>query len=256
MKMKIVIIEDEKLTAEDLADTIVQAAPEYEIVAVLSSVAEAITYFRNGDAPDLIFSDIQLGDGLSFEVFSSIKLTTPVIFCTAFDEYALNAFKANGIDYLLKPFTLSSVGAALTKFKNLRNSQPRETEAYFQSFIREITAQYSPRQSAILVYYKDKILPVKVDDIALCYVENEITHLLTFDSKIYYPKSNLDELEKITGSGFFRANRQCLLNRRSVVNASSYLSRKLSVTVSVPFNDIITVSKEKTPQFLSWLAGS
>lgn len=254
MRMKIVIIEDEKLTADDLADTIVQAAPESEVITVLQSVAEAISYFRNNIAPDLIFSDIQLGDGLSFDIFSAININTPVIFCTAFDEYALNAFKANGIDYLLKPFTLSSVQASLNKFQNLRNSRPNDN--YFQSFIQEITSQHQPKQSAILVYYKDVILPVKVDDIALFYVENEITHLVTFDNKIYYPKSNLDELERMTGKDFFRANRQCLLNRRSVVNASSYLSRKLSVAVSVPFNDIITVSKEKTPQFLSWLSGN
>lgn len=254
--MRIVIIEDEKLTADDLAETIVQAGPENEIIAILQSVQEALTYFRSTHAPDLIFSDIQLGDGLSFEIFSALQMNTPVIFCTAFDEYALNAFKANGIDYLLKPFTLISVQAALTKFHNLRNVAPSQNETYFQSFIKEITTQYQPRQSAILVYYKDMILPVKVDDIALFYVENEITHLLTFENKIYYPKSNLDELEKITGNQFFRANRQCLLNRLSVVNASSYLSRKLSVAVSVPFNDIITVSKEKTPQFLSWLSGN
>jgi two-component system response regulator LytT len=253
--MKIIIIEDEKWTADDLADTIIQAAPASEIVAVLQSVKEALTYFSKNAAPDLIFSDIQLGDGLSFEIFSAIEITTPVIFCTAFDEYALNAFNANGIDYLLKPFTLTSVQAAIKKFNNLRNSQPVNNDSYFQSLIKEISNQYQPRQTAILVYYKDVIMPVKLDDIALFYVENEITHLVTFDNKTYYPKSNLDELEKITGAGFFRANRQCLLNRKSVVNASSYLSRKLSVAVSIPFNDIITVSKEKTPQFLAWLSG-
>ncbi|WP_221393407.1 LytTR family DNA-binding domain-containing protein [Dyadobacter sp. NIV53] len=254
--MKIVIIEDEKWTAEDLAETIIQVEPESQIVAVLQSVKEAIAYFKINIAPDVIFSDIQLGDGLSFEIFSGINITTPVIFCTAFDEYALNAFKANGIDYLLKPFTQVSVQSALNKFHNLTNSQPVKNENYFQSFIQEITSQYQPKHSAILVYYKDVIMPVKVDDIALFYVENEITHLLTFDNKTYYPKSNLDELEKTVGNLFFRANRQCLLNRKSVVNASSYLSRKLSVAVSVPFNDIITVSKEKTPQFLAWLSGS
>ena len=254
MRMKIAIIEDEKWTAEDLAETIIQAEPESQIIAILQSVKEAISYFKSNASPDVIFSDIQLGDGLSFEIFSAVSLTTPVIFCTAFDEYALNAFKANGIDYLLKPFTLASVQASLVKFHTLRNSGLNQN--YFQSVIKEITSQYQPKQSAILVYYKDVILPVKIDEIALFYVENEITHLLTFDSKIYYPKNNLDELEKVTGSDFFRANRKCLLNRKSVLNASSYLSRKLSVSISVPFQHIITVSKEKTPQFLSWLSGS
>ena len=252
--MKIVIIEDEKWTAEDLADTIVQAEPGCEIVSIIQSVKEGIAYFKNNDAPDVIFSDIQLGDGLSFEIFFAINITTPVIFCTAFDEYALRAFKANGIDYLLKPFTSASVEAALSKFHTL--TKPSTNESHFQAFIKEITSQQQPKTAAILVYYKDVILPIKIDDIALFYVENENTHLLTFDQKIYYPKNNLDELEKMTGNGFFRANRKCLLNRKSIVNASSYLSRKLSVKVSVPFDSIITISKEKTPQFLAWLAGN
>ena len=254
MKMKVVIIEDEKWTAEDLAETIIQVHPDSQIVAVLQSVKEGIVYFKNNAAPDLIFSDIQLGDGLSFEIFSAVNITTPVIFCTAFDEYALKAFKANGIDYMLKPFTQESVSAAFNKFQNLRGSASQES--YFQSFITQMASQYQPKTSAVLVYYKDVILPIKIEDIALFYFENEITHLLTFDKKIYYPKSNLDELEKITGSQFFRANRKCLLNRKSVLNASSYLSRKLSVSISVPFDQIITVSKEKTPQFLAWLSGN
>ncbi|TDE15599.1 LytR/AlgR family response regulator transcription factor [Dyadobacter psychrotolerans] len=252
--MKIVIIEDEKWTAEDLADTIIQIEPHSQIVAVLQSVKESIAYFKDNAVPDVIFSDIQLGDGLSFEIFSAISITTPVIFCTAFDDYALNAFKANGIEYMLKPFTLESVQAALGKFHTLRNTSPNAD--YFQSFIKEITSQNRPKSAAILVYYKDVILPVKVNDIALFYVENENTHLVTFDNKTYYPKNNLDELERMTGNDFFRANRKCLINRKSVVNASSYLSRKLSVKVSIPFDHIITISKEKTPHFLAWLAGN
>ena len=251
--MKIVIIEDEIWTAEDLAETILQLQPESQIVATLQSVKEATAYFRKNPQPDLIFSDIQLGDGLSFEIFSALNISTPVIFCTAFDEYALKAFKANGIDYLLKPFTLESVQAAFSKFNNLR--RPGMDENYFKSFISEITAQMQPKNAAVLVYFRDVILPVKVEDIALFYLENEITHLLTFDKKIYHPKSTLDELEKIVGADFFRANRKCLVCRKTITKASSYLSRKLTVSVSVPFDSIITISKEKTPHFLAWLSG-
>lgn len=253
MIMKIAIIEDEKWTAEDLAETIGQVEPQSQIVALLPSVKEAIAYFKSNTAPDLIFSDIQLGDGLSFDIFSALDMNIPIIFCTAFDEYALKAFKTNGVDYLLKPFTPESVQAAFNKLHNLQNSGP--SPAYFQNFIKEISAQYQPKPSAILVYLKDLILPIKVEDIALCYVENEITHLLTFSNKIYYPSSNLDQLEETLGNDFFRANRQVLLSKNSVVNASSYLSRKLSVSVSVPYDSIITVSKKKAPQFLAWLSG-
>jgi len=251
--MKVLIIEDEKLTADDLADTIRQADPSCEIVAILYSVKEGLVYFANNAAPDLIFSDIQLGDGLSFDIFGARPMSAPVIFCTAFDEYALKAFKANGIDYLLKPFTLTSVEAALNKYKTLTSAKLTPNSDYLH-LIKEIIAERQQKPSSILVYYKDIILPVQIDDIALCFVKNEITHILTFNLKTFFPKSNLDELEKLTGNRFFRTNRQCLVNRKSVLNATSYLSRKLSVTISVPFDDIITVSREKTPQFLQWLS--
>ena len=120
--MKITIIEDEKLTAADLAETISEILPEAEIMALLHSVHSAITWFREHEQPDLIFSDVQLGDGLCFEIFKAVSITTPVIFCTAYDEYALKAFDTNGIDYILKPFDKSSVEAAINKYHNLKNT--------------------------------------------------------------------------------------------------------------------------------------
>src|SRR5713226_2020839 len=119
--MKVVIIEDEPLTAKDLAACIAAAEPAVEIVAILSSVQEAIGYFTAHAAPDIIFSDIQLGDGLSFRIFEKVGATVPVIFCTAYDEYALDAFRAAGIDYILKPFTRKSIAGALGKYKAFRS---------------------------------------------------------------------------------------------------------------------------------------
>jgi two-component system response regulator LytT len=119
--MKVVIIEDEPLTARDLAACIVAAEPSAEIVAMLSSVAEATGFFKTHAAPDIIFSDIQLGDGLSFSIFEACAQVVPVIFCTAYDEYALDAFRAAGIDYILKPFTAASIAAALGKYNAFRS---------------------------------------------------------------------------------------------------------------------------------------
>jgi DNA-binding LytR/AlgR family response regulator len=250
--MKIVIIEDEKITADDLAATIKSMEPEAEIVATPGSVKAAISYFQNNIEPDLIFSDVQLGDGLSFDIFKTIKISAPVIFCTAYDEYALNAFKTNSIDYILKPTTSAAIAEALEKYRNLRltfSSNNLQYKALFDMLLNKET----PKSSAVLVHYKDKIMPVKLDDIALFYLETEITYLITLDRKTYTVNKNLEELEQITGNNFFRANRQCLLNRKTVIDASHYFSRKLSVNISVPFKDKITVSKEKTPQFLNWL---
>jgi len=250
--MKIVIIEDEQLTANDLAATIRSVEPETEITAILGSVKEALNYFGKDVKVDLIFSDIQLGDGLSFEIFTKLKITTPVIFCTAFDEYAINAFKTNGIDYILKPFTTKIVEAALQKYHQLQQTFSQNAVQY-EAVLKALMINSAPATTNILIHYKDKILPIKTDEIALFYVENEITHLLTFDKREYTVNKNLEDLEYTIGKGFFRVNRQFLLNRNAVLDASRYFSRKLSVNIVVPFKETITVSKERTPQFLAWL---
>lgn len=251
--MKIVIIEDEQLTADDLAETILKVSPSTQIIARLSSVKDAVVWFRKNDQPDLIFSDIQLGDGLCFEIFRKIPISTPVIFCTAFDEYALTAFKSHGIDYILKPFDEQTIANSLTRYKELEkkflgnNLQIEKVLQLFEN--RKVEKQVS-----VLVFHKDKILPINLSDIALFYIENEITHLLTFGQKSFTISKTLEELEQIAGNSFYRANRQYLLNRKAIKEAAQYFARKLSITLTIPFNQTITISKVKVPDFLSWLS--
>jgi two-component system response regulator LytT len=251
--MRIVIIEDEKLTADDLAETILGVCPDASILAVLGSVRESISWFGENTAPDLVFSDIQLGDGISFEIFKSITQRMPVIFCTAYDEYALHAFKANGIDYVLKPFSRATITTALEKYRELKGAFSAEGMSY-KELLPLFENRQSPVQGAVLVYQKDKILPVRISDIALIYLEHEVTHLITADRKTYSVNKTLEEMEMLCGSGFYRANRQFLVNRTAVKEASQYFSRKLSLTLHVPFGETITISKEKTAEFLSWLS--
>ncbi|MBN9385502.1 MAG: response regulator transcription factor [Chitinophagaceae bacterium] len=250
--MKLIIIEDEKVTARDLSQTIEELYPGTRIEKILSTVKESISYFNNGTDADLIFSDIQLGDGLSFEIFSKVEIDAPVVFCTAFDEYALQAFKANGIDYILKPFTTEAVGAAISKYLSLRGKITESTLPY-KALEQLFSSRKTTDTGAVLVYQKDKILPIAVSKIAFFYLKNGVVHLTTFDKTSYLINKNLEELEKTTEPLFFRANRQFLINRKAVLDASSYLSRKLSVSLSVPPPETITVSKEKIPQFLDWL---
>jgi DNA-binding LytR/AlgR family response regulator len=250
--MKIVIIEDEKITARDLAQTIKQLYPESRIEAILSTVKESICYFNDGVDIDLVFADIQLGGGLSFEIFSKVEIVVPVIFCTAFDEYALNAFRANGIDYILKPFTTETVTAAIQKYLSFRekfaDNRPR-----YESLEEIFVSKKSVDPGAVLVFYKDKILPIAINQIAFFYLNKGVVELTTFDLKNYLINKNMEELGKITGPLFFRTSRQFLVNRKAVKDASSYLSRKLSVTLTVPAKETLTVSKEKISQFLEWL---
>ena len=251
--MRIVIIEDEQLTANDLGATIKSVEPQSEIAALLGSVKESVAWFDAGNTCDLIFCDIQLGDGLSFEIFSKINISAPVIFCTAFDEYAINAFKTNGIDYILKPFSAESVHTAIGKYYQLKQNFTNESGIQLEKILKNLMTGSSQSSANLLINYKDKILPVKIFEIALFFVENEITHLLTFDSKVFTINKTLEELEQVCGKGFFRVNRQCLINRKAVVDVTRFFSRKLLVNITVPFEEIITVSKEKTPQFLAWL---
>jgi two-component system response regulator LytT len=218
------------------------------------SVKEAQDWFASNPVPDLVFSDIQLGDGLSFEIFSSQYVL--VIFCTAYDEYALDAFNANGIDYLLKPFTAESVEAALKKYKNLSKRNEEDLSVQYEAIGKLLSAAKPGRASSLLIHYRDIIRPVKIEEIALFEYTNGVVHLMMFDKTKYYPGKSLIELEDHVVKNFFRVNRRFLVNRKCIVNASSSFSRKLSLSVTVSVTDGITISKDKVPGFLKWLSGS
>jgi two-component system, LytTR family, response regulator LytT len=275
--MKVVIIEDEPLTAKDLAACILAAEPAAEVVATLGSVEEAIGFFKWHPSPDLIFSDIQLGDGLSFSIFAANAQTVPVIFCTAYDEYALDAFKAAGIDYILKPFTAKSIGAALTKYKAFRSrwaatampggsGQAEASGGGGQAAALDggglppyadlagLFGQEAARRS-ILVYYKEKIMPVAIADIALFHLRDEVVRLVTFGKQQYVVNKNLEELERLTGRQFYRVNRQGLVNRDAIRDVTQDGTRSLVVNLLVPFEEKLTVGRVKASDFLSWLAG-
>ncbi|GGH12181.1 response regulator transcription factor [Sphingobacterium alkalisoli] len=253
--MKIIIIEDERITAADLQQTLKQIDPSIEVTSIIHSVREGLAYFSENKKPDLIFSDIRLGDGLSFEIINVLQV--PVIFCTAYDEYALNAFNANGIAYILKPFTEDSVREAIVKYRNLVGTGQQEIIAKQYEALTNMFPLFSkPKISSLLVHHKDIVLPIRMIDVAMVYLKNNLVYLCTFDERTYYPNKGLDELEQLMGEQFFRVNRQYLVNRKAVTHASSLLSRKMSLAVSVPHDEIITISREKSPQFLKWLQES
>ena len=252
--MKIVIIEDEELTAANLAETIVAVVPEAKITAILYSVHSAIAWFRENERPDLIFSDIQLGDGLCFEIFKAASVNAPVIFCTAYDEYALKAFDANGIKYILKPFDRSIIGEAIKKYYTLKDSFTTNI-GNLERVIRLIEEKKKKPKVSVLVYRQDKIIPIRFEDIAIFYIDLEITRLITFDQKAYTINKTLEKVEEISPGDFFRVNRQFLVNQKAIREASQYFGRKLSLTLNIPFTAKITVSKSKVPEFLNWLSG-
>lgn len=252
--MKVIIIEDEKLTAKDLAKTLVAIDADIEIVATIHSVEEGLAFFQNDYESDLIFSDIELGDGLSFDIFHKHQNVSPIIFCTAYQQYMLDAFKTAGIDYVLKPFSKVSIEKALLKFNSLKENFEKPTS--------DITIVYDAiknnllgKVSSIIVHQGDKIIPINGNDIALFFIENECTFAFTFEQKKYLVNQKMESLEK-TFPDFFRANRQFLVNRKAIKDASQYFNRKMLANLNVPFKEQIIISKLKTTDFIQWLAKS
>ncbi|KGO95066.1 LytR/AlgR family response regulator transcription factor [Flavobacterium subsaxonicum] len=251
--MKIVIIEDELLVAEDLAGNLKLVQPDIEIVCILSSVKEAVRYFTSHQQPDLIFSDIQLGDGLSFEIAKHITLQVPVIFCTAFDEYALEAFRANGIEYILKPFSTQSLAQALKKFKSMQKAMAGSIALQYEAAMATIAAINQNNSATIMVRYRERLFPIALDKITLFCLDNEITYMHTHSGKTYIMPESLEELEHKAGSVFFRVNRQFLVHRNSIRDVVDHFPRKLKINLNLPFDKDIIVSREKKSKLLEWL---
>ena len=247
--MKIIIIEDERNTAEDLKETILKVQPDANIVAMLHSVKEALTYFAENEKPDLLFCDIQLGDGTSFEILKKIQIKTPVIFCTAYDEFALTAFETHSIDYIMKPFDTVTVAKALAKYREMKDM----LSPLNHNLILELLEKKSKGEDRMLVRFKDKILPIAYTDIALFFLEHELVQLVTFDNKSYFVQKSLEELEKQMGNGFYRVNRQFLVNRAAIKDVSTSITRTITINLKFNFANKPVVSKQKAGNFLDWL---
>ncbi len=252
--MQVLIIEDEQLTAEDLASILLKMPENISIVKILSAVKEAVQFLEKSTPVDLIFCDVQLGDGHCFEIFRQVPVSVPVIFCTAYNEYALEAFKNNGVGYVLKPFSRKSIKEAIDKFNALKKSMVN-ADANLTGLLQQIRLQPAlpARPASLLVTWKDKILPVKINDIALFSVEARSTRLITLQNQSFPISHHLDELEELCGPGFYRANRQYLVNRPAIKEVQQYTARKLFVQLHIPGDFDITIAKAKVPEFLSWL---
>ncbi len=282
--MNVLIIEDELYTAKDLARTIMEVAPQAEIVEILPSVEESIEFLSASPEIDLIFSDIQLNDGLSFEIFQAVPQSIPIIFCTAFNQYALEAFKTHSIDYILKPFETETVQKALAKYQELkqrfagagttRAESGREematsesghsegnrpgtiTNQDLEAITEAIKARLFPAKkgTSIIVHKGEKFIPMPLEEIALFYIKNDLVRVYTFQQEKYVLNKKMDDLEAAYSPTFFRANRQQLIHRNAIRDADQYFHRKLLINLKVPFEDQILVSKLKVKPFLEWLS--
>ena len=192
--MRILIIEDEPHTAKTLCEIIVQIRPDSVVPEILESIEQSVKYLSNeNNLPDLIFADIQLADGLSFEIFSKVQLKCPIIFCTAYDHYTLQAFKTNGIEYILKPVKVEDVELAFTKYETLKESLKPDTEIV--NLLKKTFHQKKDYKSSILVHFKESFIPIAVDKIAFLVVDTEIIYIHTFKNQRYPVFKSMIEIE-------------------------------------------------------------
>lgn len=252
--MNVLIIEDEIKAAGSLAALIMKIRPEAKVVAQLQSVSSSIRYLTENEQPDLIFMDIQLSDGLCFNIFKSVKISCPVVFCTAFDDYTLDAFKANGVDYVLKPFSKDDIVAAFKKVDELKNFFQQHTNDIPQlsDLLTKINAPAGKKN--FLVFRQNKYVNIPTESIAFFYIKHETTVIKSFDQQEYMINQSLDQIHAmLLPEQFFRLNRQYLVNFNAIKDVEHYFARKLLVNLVVPAPDKLLVNKEKVQIFLSWL---
>lgn len=250
--MKAVIVEDEHIAAQNLQRLISQVDKDIEVIVVLQSVEESIEWFMLHPAPDLVFMDIHLADGSSFSIFEKVEISCPIIFTTAYDEYALKAFEVNSIDYLLKPISLKNFERAITKFRNLATTSDNNTNiiANLLSSFKQTKETY---KSNFLIPHKDKFIPLAVAKIACLYTENKMVNIVTDDQQIYHLDSSLEDLgNQLNPTQFFRANRQYIVSHKAIKDISIWFGSKISINLYVSVPEKIIVSKARVSEFKAW----
>jgi len=250
--MKIVIIEDEIKAAKSLANLIARIRPASKVVASLQSIESAVAYLTGHEEPELIFMDIQLSDGLSFEIFKSVQIHCPVVFCTAYGEYAMEAIKANGVDYILKPFSQADLEDAFAKVEGLKNFFQQHKQPDLEAVLKKLGTDEGKK--SFLVFKNNKYVTVQTDAVAFFYFKYDAAHIMTFKGESYPLTQSLDQVQAVLSARqFYRVNRQYLINFSAIKEVEHYSARKLLVKLIVATPEELLIRKEKTTEFLEWL---
>ncbi|MBK9760228.1 MAG: response regulator transcription factor [Flavobacteriales bacterium] len=255
MPQRVLIIEDEAPAYRRLNGLLQEHHPEFEVLEVIDAISEAVRWFDHHKAPDLIFSDIQLSDGLSFEIFKQVRIPCPIIFTTAYDEYMLEAFRTNGIDYLLKPIEAQDLLRGVAKFKALTANKQSELPDLSQ-LIERITQRTPKYKERFLVKVGVKLLPLLASDIAYFTSSDGITELTTREGRRYPIDQPLDELEELLDpSAFYRLNRATIASVVAISVVHQHFQGKLKVILSPASPTEAMVSREKARSFKEWMGG-
>jgi DNA-binding LytR/AlgR family response regulator len=251
--MKILLIEDELPAAKQLTKMLLALDPTITIIDTLDSVEASVKWLRNYPMPDAIFMDIQIADGLSFDIFTQVEITAPVVFCTAFDQYAIKAFKVNAIDYLLKPFEKEELKAALHRLEERQN--PMLGNSVFQNILSQIQTPKTYR-NRFLIKSGQSLITIEANEIAYFFSENSVAQLVTHQGKKHIIESTLEELEhSLAPNTFFRISRKQIIAAQSVQKIHTHFNGRLKLDLTPTFKEDVFVSRERVNDFKNWLGG-
>jgi two-component system LytT family response regulator len=255
--MRAIIIEDEKRAAGHLMRLIQEVGDGIEVIAELQTISHSVQWFRENPMPDVVFLDIHLADGSSFEIFKEINIESPIIFTTAYDEYALKAFGVNSIDYLLKPINKEDLKRALVKIKTLSRTHGSDSNnsELIKSLLETLNREHAYKK-ALLVAHKDKLIPLSTKDIAYIFTEQKIVKAVTFSNIKYVIDDPLDKLiQQLAPDDFFRINRQYIVSRHAIKDAAIWFSSRLALNLTVQTQEKLFVSRSNINEFKQWLSG-
>ncbi|OJJ18094.1 hypothetical protein BKI52_28335 [marine bacterium AO1-C] len=249
--MNILIVEDETLAAQKLARFIQQYNASFQIVNVLDSVEDTVQYLQSEHLPDLIFLDIHLADGNSFEIFKKIEVKIPIIFATAYDEYALSAFELNSVDYILKPIKQEQINRSLDKYFQLKESfQPQRID--YSQLAKMLRPQH--HKTRFMVKYQNKIISLNTTEIACFFAEDGVTCILTFSQEKFVIDYTLDDLvDMLNPTDFFRVNRKYILSIHMISEVHPYFKGRLKVMTTPSLTDEVIISNQRANNFKEWL---
>lgn len=248
--MKVLIIEDESRAVRQLQTMLQKCNFEYELLGVLESVEESISWFQNNETPELVFLDIQLADGLSFEIFQKVEVTVPIIFTTAFDQYAIQAFKVNSIDYLLKPIQHDELDVALTKFK--KTTSPKGIDP---QVMQQLISSLQPKKyrASILVKQGSGLVQLKVADLLYAYSDDGLVFGVSSTNR-YLIDETMDQLfQSLDPTIYFRINRGQLVAKNAILKIDPYFNHRVKLTMANPKDQEFIVSRPKTSEFKEWM---
>ena len=256
-EIQVLIIEDEIPTQRMLVEMIQSVRPEWDIIHKCGSVSDSVDFLtdESNKSPDLIFADIQLSDGISFDIFSQVKVECPVIFTTAYDEYAIQAFKVNSIDYLLKPIKLEMLKKSIAKFEHRYPIDRPTAEAFLFETIKEaIQTGQKKYRSRFLIQHGEDFIKLETDQIALIYSVNKITFAKTFDGREHVLDLTLEKLERqLDPEVFFRINRQAIVHAKAIKKIRTYFNGRLKLITNPLFQEDLIVSRDKARILKDWL---